>query len=283
MNVTYEGLAAAPDGPDRRADDLSVRADREAQAANMCSRNSGKDRHSAPESDSPRLGDEAGAARRSDPACAASAEFTFSRRIVCLSDPDGAAAASYRSLQTHLLARHVGEGRRGLAVCSPRAGTGCTTVAVNLAAACAQAGINTLLVDANLSRPAVHDFIRPPSGTGGLVQMLSATPADHMDEIRRDVRPNLSVLFAGGASARAHDLVAQRRFKDVIDHCMRSFDLTIVDLPARSSDARQIAITVRHAMMVTRRHVTLLADVKAALAELASDRVRVVGSFLNDF
>lgn len=104
-----------------------------------------------------------------------------------------------------------------------------------------------------------------------------------MDEIRRDVRPNLSVLFSGGAAARAHDLVAQRRFKDVIDHCMRSFDLTIVDLPARGSDARQIAMTVRHAMMVTRRHVTLLADVKAALAELASDRVRVVGSFLNDF
>lgn len=213
-------------------------------------------------------------------------DYGFSRRLVCLSAPEGAAAASYRSLQTYLLARHIGDGRRGLALCSPQLGAGCTTVAVNLAVACAQAGIKTLLVDANLTRPAVHDFIAPTARVAGLADMLIADPDVRVDEIRRDVRPNLSVLFAGGVKLGAGGLVSQqRRFKEIMDACMRSFDFTIVDAPAAtgSTDARHVAMSVRYAMIVARRDLTLLADMKRTADELSSDRVKLVGSFLTDF
>ncbi|MCC2978525.1 CpsD/CapB family tyrosine-protein kinase [Sphingomonas sp. IC4-52] len=212
--------------------------------------------------------------------------YAFSRRLVCLSAPEGAAAASYRSLQTYLLARHIGDGRRGLALCSPQIGSGCTTVAVNLALACAQAGINTLLVDANLTRPAVHQFIAPADRVAGLAEMLMADSAGRVDEIRRDIRPNLSVLFAGGLTLGAAGLVPQqRRFKDIMDACMRSFDFTIVDAPATggATDARHVAMSVRYAMIVARRDVTLLADMKRTADELSSDRVKLAGSFLTDF
>ncbi|WP_140418401.1 CpsD/CapB family tyrosine-protein kinase [Sphingomonas mucosissima] len=211
--------------------------------------------------------------------------FSFSRRLVCLSAPDGAAAASYRSLQTHLFARHVGEGRRGLALCSPAAATGCTTVAVNLAIACAQAGINTVVVDANLVRPAVHDFIRQVTEAAGLTEMLSNDPGSQVDQICRDVRPNLSVLFAGRRSGGTQTFVAQRRLKEVVDHCLRSFDFTIIDAPPASegTNARHVAMLVRYAMMVARRDVTMLADLKKAADDLVSDRVKILGSFLTDF
>lgn len=284
MIMVQSGLAATHGGIDGDAQGSGEQAAYPARDGDGAPSASGsEDRHYGAEIHPQSVNDAAIAPGQVRSRVSASADYAFSRRIVCLSDPTGAAAASYRALQTHLLARHVGEGRRGLVVYAPHAGTGCTTVAVNVAVACAQAGTNTLLVDANLSQPAVHDFIRPPDGTGGLVHMLSAKTEDQMDEIRRQIRPNLSVLFAGGVAAQGHDLVAQRRFKHVLDDCMRSFDLTIVDVPASSSDARQIAMTVRHAMLVTRRHVTLLADVKRALAELASDRVKVAGTFLTDF
>lgn len=211
-------------------------------------------------------------------------DYAYSRRIACLSDPASAAAASYRSLQTHLLAGHVRDGRRGLALCAPRRETGCTTIAVNLAVAFAQAGINTLLVDANLHRPAVHDFIRPSSPAGGLAQMLAAGPDRRIDEVRRQVRPNLSILYAGGAPAKAHDLIANRWFKQIIDDCMRSYEFTIVDTPALcdGTDARHIAMSVRYGMVIARRGATLVAEVHDAVDELSSDRVRLIGSFLAD-
>lgn len=212
-------------------------------------------------------------------------DYIYSRRIACLSDPAGAAAASYRSLQTHLLAGHVRDGRRGLALCAPQRETGCTTVAVNLAVAFAQAGINTLLVDANLHRPAVHDFIRPSSAAAGLADMLASGPDRRIDEVRRQVRPNLSILYAGGAPARARDLIANRWFKQIIDDCMRSYEFTIIDTPALgdSTDARHIAMSVRYGLIVARRDVTLVADVRHAVEALSGDRVRLVGSFLADF
>ncbi|WP_066779923.1 CpsD/CapB family tyrosine-protein kinase [Sphingomonas sp. CCH5-D11] len=215
----------------------------------------------------------------------AATDYAFSRRIVCLSAPDGAAAASYRAVQAHLLARHVGDGRRGLVLCSPRAGTGCTTVAVNLAVACAQTGMNTLLIDANMARPGVQDFIQPSAPASGLAQMLLTKSSEQIDQTRQGVRPNLSVLFAGDGSARARDLIAGKKFKEIVDHAMRSFDLTIVDTPAAfgNMDARNAAMTVRYAMIVARYDVTHVADMRQTQEDLVSDRVKVVGSFLTDF
>lgn len=221
----------------------------------------------------------------SEPPVRGTFDYSFSRRIACLSEPAGVAARGYRALQTHLLAGHVRDGRRGLAVCAPTPACGCTSVAVNLAVAFAQAGINTLLIDANLHRPAVQDFIRPEQPARGLVQMLSVGAEQRSDEIRREVRPNLSVLYAGGTSPRAHDLIAGRLFKQIIDDCMRAYEFTIVDTPATdgSSDARQIAMGVRYGLIVARRDMTLLTDVHRTVAELSSDRVRLVGSFLAAF
>ena len=45
---------------------------------------------------------------------------------------------SLRALRTHVMARHVSEGHRALAVCAASKGSGCTFVATNLAAALSQ-------------------------------------------------------------------------------------------------------------------------------------------------
>ncbi|OWK29428.1 CpsD/CapB family tyrosine-protein kinase [Sphingomonas dokdonensis] len=212
-------------------------------------------------------------------------DYTFSRRLVCLSAPDSAAAASYRSLQTHLSARHLRDGRRGLALIAPDSEAGCTTVAANLAIASAQAGISTLLIDANLGRPEVHHFILPNGSTAGLAQMLSNTGNDQEDAICRNVRPKLSVLFAGDSAFNAQELVAGPKFKEVISHCVRSFDFTIIDSPCVSAGpgARQVAASVRYALLIARKDVTSLRCAQRSGAELAADRVKLVGSFLTEF
>src|ERR1700748_150683 len=67
--------------------------------------------------------------------------------VVLLSNPTGAAAEAIRALRTHLMAQHVGEGRRALAVCGASHHVGRTFMAVNLAVALAQIGLKTLLID----------------------------------------------------------------------------------------------------------------------------------------
>lgn len=210
--------------------------------------------------------------------------YRFSRRVVVLSEPDSAAATGIRSLQTHLMAGHLRDGRRGMAICSPDRHAGCTTVAVNLAVACAQAGIKTLLIDANLCHPGVAQFIRPPAPTGGLCQMLTSDLDVPADEIHRQVLPNLSLLYAGSGMTGFMDLIATRDFKRLFDDCMRDYEFTIVDTPsgASTTDTRRVALAMRYALLIGRRDQTLMSAMKKLIEELSTDRVRFVGTFMTD-
>jgi protein-tyrosine kinase len=211
--------------------------------------------------------------------------YRVSRRLICLSDPEGAATDSIRSLRSHLMAGHVRDGRRALAVCAPTSGAGSTFVAANLATAFAQAGVNTLLIDANLHTPGVDAYIRPDVPADGLRQMLSARADGRIDEVRRDVLPNLSVLYAGGPGRASSELIANRRFKELIDDCMRDFEFTIVDTPTEggTADMRRVAMSVRSALIVARRNLSYQSQIKELATQLSADRIRLIGTFLTDF
>lgn len=214
----------------------------------------------------------------------------FARSVSVLTEPGGARAESIGSLRTHLLAQHVRDGRRSLAICSATAGAGCSYVATNLAAAMAMAGIKTLLIDANLRDPGLEAFIEPvaaPSGQPqpGLSHYLSDATVEAGDIIHGDVLSNLSIIYAGSPTSNAQELLASAGFKQLFDDCMRDFDLTIIDTPPSSTcaDARRVAAVARHALIVVRRHRGFVSDVKTLGEELTADHANVVGTFLNDY
>jgi protein-tyrosine kinase len=208
-----------------------------------------------------------------------------SRSILCLAQPQSDGAEVIRSLRTHLMAGHLAQGRRSLALCAPDEGVGTTFVAVNLAVAFAQAGLNTLLIDANLHSPGVDALIQPDEPVPGLRQMLEAGDNAGMNAIQPDVLPNLSVLYAGGTGSHSQELLAGKSFKRLIDECMRDHEVTIVDTPPTKefSDARRIAKNLRYAMIVARRDATRVADIRGLAEEFESDRVTLIGTFLNDY
>ncbi|MBI5617987.1 MAG: CpsD/CapB family tyrosine-protein kinase [Gammaproteobacteria bacterium] len=77
------------------------------------------------------------------------------RVILGREDPDGATA--YKMLRTQVLQRMVAKGWNALAITSPAAGDGKTTVATNLAISLARELHHTvLLVDLDLRNPGVH-------------------------------------------------------------------------------------------------------------------------------
>lgn len=213
------------------------------------------------------------------------ARYRFSRSVSVLSEPGGARAESIGSLRTHLLAQHVRDGRRSLAVCSPTAASGCSYVSVNLAAAMAMAGLKTLLIDANLREPGLEAFITPDQSHHGLSHFLSDESVQPGDIINSDVIANLSVIYAGNTTANAQELLAGAGFKQLFDDCMRDFDLTIIDTPPSSTcaDARRVAAVARHALIVVRRNRGFVTDVKTLGEELKADHANVVGTFLNDY
>ncbi len=202
--------------------------------------------------------------------------------LVVLNDPGSEWAESIGALRTHIMTQHLSAGRRSLAVCSPTPDVGCTSLAANLAVALAEGGLKTLLIDADLRRPAVHTVIRPSREVPGLAQCLGSEVVKFGDAIQFDAMPNLSVLYAGGRSDRPQDLLSTPRFSELIDTCMREFDITVVDTPPSnaSADARRIAAVVGYALLVVGQNKSFVSDVKILSEELTADQSVIIGSVL---
>jgi len=227
-----------------------------------------------------------GAADNAPPATSAGRNgFRFSRQIVALSAPNSIQSESFGSLQTHLKAKHIGDGRRSLAICAATPGVGTSFVAVNLAMSFALAGLNTMLIDANMRNPGLEDYIAPDKSLPGLRQGLADPDLELADIIQSDVFPNLSLIYSGGTAPNPQELLSSRRMTELLDACLRDYDVTIVDTPPgnASADARRIAMAVRYAMIVAKKNDSYVADVKLLASELTSDRATVIGTFLNDY
>ncbi|MBS0333261.1 MAG: CpsD/CapB family tyrosine-protein kinase [Proteobacteria bacterium] len=205
-------------------------------------------------------------------------------RPVVLTDPAGRRAEAIRALRTHIVAQHIEAGRRALAVCGPTPGVGCTFVAVNVAIALSQIGLQTLLIDADLRNPSVQRYLARPEGSLGLRELLSSDETTFTAALSPDVMPNLDVLHADPAGSQAQEILSTERFGTLIDSCLRDYDITIIDTPPANlcADAQRVCSVVGYGLIVARRNDTLIEDIKTFRTQLEQVDARVIGTVLTE-
>lgn len=204
---------------------------------------------------------------------------------VMITDPQSLQAEAIRGLRTRLVAQHLREGRRSLAICSPASGAGCTYVAVNLAVAMAQAGVRTALVDANLRTPLVADLCGLPIDMPGVAEYLANADLRLTEIADVELLPNLAVIGAGTPPDNPQELLSGSRFRGMVDQLLREFDLTIFDTPPANvcSDGQRVATLAGYTLVVCRNNESYVNDVRTLSRQLRADKSVVVGTVLNDF
>jgi protein-tyrosine kinase len=212
----------------------------------------------------------------------AGGDFTLAPSLVVGTSPSGISAEAIRALRTHLMAQHFQEGRRALAVCAASRRVGCSFIAANLALALSQIGVKTLLIDTDLRSPSLGALFGLKDPRDGLSQCLVSEVANYGDHIQGNVQPNLSVMFSGGVPAKPQELVASSRFEALMDFCLREFDATILDTPPANicADGRRVSTVIGYSLIVAKRNVTYVDDVKTLATQLEADHARVIGSVL---
>lgn len=215
---------------------------------------------------------------RPDPA---EPEFTLARPLAALDDGANPAGEAFRALRTHIMARHVGEGRRSIVVVGPSKGVGCTFVAANLAVAMSQIGVKTLLIDANMREPGLDKTFHASAPVPGLRECLAGDGA-FADYIYEDVLPDLSLLLAGSKAPNPQELLASERFAALMSFCLREYDMTVVDTPPANScsDANRVSTVAGYSLIVARKNKTLVHDVRTLVEQLENDHGRVIGTVL---
>jgi|JI81BgreenRNA_FD_contig_121_255420_length_8128_multi_4_in_0_out_0_5 capsular exopolysaccharide synthesis family protein len=208
-----------------------------------------------------------------------------SDELVVISDPGSVRAETIRMLRTQVIAQHIKNGRRGLAVVAAADGHGCSYVTANLAASLAQVGFKVLLVDANMRSPRQDQIFGVDPNAPGLSSFLTLQAARPERVVNANVLPGLALITAGPPTSRPQELLSGNRFRDGVNTLLREYDLVLFDTPAANTnaDALNVGGAAGYALIVGRANETYYKDIDTLSAQLAAARCAVVGAVLNEF
>ena len=208
-----------------------------------------------------------------------------SHELVVLREPFSPRAEAFRALRSQIMMRvYAGSERPALAVISTDAGDGKTYTAANIAVSLAQlGGGRTLLVDADLRNPRLHEVFALPN-RAGLSGILSGR-SDAQVIQRLPGIEGLFVLPVGTTPPNPLELVERRAFGALMRDLTSKFDHVIVDTPAASlgADASVIAARCGAALVVARRHASRVAGLQDLMGSFAGSAVHMAGVVMNDY
>jgi capsular exopolysaccharide synthesis family protein len=217
---------------------------------------------------------------RMTPAGFASKEPTRAEKAY-LDDRPSWLAECVRGIRTSLLLGP--ESPQVITVTSPTPGDGKTTVAANLAASLAESNRRTLIVDADLRRPRLHEVFGV-SSSQGLVDLLADSYVNPLD-FAVQVSEGLWLLPAGVAAFGGPGLIHEAATQELLERLKCEFDVIIVDAPPvlAVSDARALSSVVDGTILVVRAGVTEPDDAIKAKTLLEEDGAHLLGVVLNSW
>jgi protein-tyrosine kinase len=157
-------------------------------------------------------------------------------------------------------------------VTSAIAGEGKTFCAANLAMSIAMELDHTvLLVDADVARPALPDYLGLETGRG-LLDVLLDDKLDLADVLIRTNVEKLSILQAGSRHKRATELLASQAMSDLLREIARRYPdrIVIFDSPPLllTSEARVLASQMGQIVLVVAAESTTQQAIKEALRQI---------------
>lgn len=215
---------------------------------------------------------------------AADGRKQVSSELVVATNPFDTSSEFFREIRSQIITNVFDgqEPRCAVAVCSPNTGDGKTFFAANLAVAFSQLGGRTLLVDADLRNPRLHQMFGMNSGVGGLSGVLSGRAETNV--IRPiEALPSLYLLPVGVVPPNPLELVQGMAFDMLLNELTRKFDYVIVDTPAaeHGADARVIAAKCGASVAICRQGTTELKAMDTLVTSLKKVCPKFSGVVLN--
>jgi capsular exopolysaccharide synthesis family protein len=149
--------------------------------------------------------------------------------LVMTADPQSPRAEAFRRLRTNLQFLTL-EGRsRILVITSSIAGEGKSTTAINIATTLADAGESVLLIEADMRRPKIGDYLGIESAAGlSTVIIGRAGLADVVQPVGAGV---LHVMASGQLPPNPAELLASDAMKALLEEAAATYDTVLLDCP----------------------------------------------------
>ena len=208
--------------------------------------------------------------------------FTFRKDLVTVSDPFGPYAEALRSVSCRLMSRWIRGGEPNLlAITSAQSGEGRSHVAANLAVSFCQAGLRTLLIDADFRNPKQHLIFCVPQHPGLSRLLCGFTPKD----VANRIAPlgNLTLITSGPVPPNPVELLGRKELAMFMQHAGENYDVVLVDTPAGTEyfDTELIASATGVALIVARVNRARQRKVENLAQNFAEKGIQIAGTLTN--
>lgn len=184
---------------------------------------------------------------------------------------------SYKTLRTNLL---YTENLHVISVTSSSPDEGKTVTAFNLANSFAQMGKKVCLVDCDLRRSSLKNYLLIRNKHTGVSEYLTRQAENYVRATNID---NLYIVLSGKKPPNPSELLSSASFNDLVIDLRKAFDYVIIDSPpvTVAMDAAIIGRAADGVILVVRNEHTKRNVVKRAKIELERNGSRIVGVVLN--
>jgi succinoglycan biosynthesis transport protein ExoP len=169
--------------------------------------------------------------------------------------PQSPIAEDYRAIRTSLLFSSK-KRLHTLLVTSANPQEGKTTTALNIGVTMANAGGRTLIVDADMYRPRIHQVFDWENDRGLTALLLGEATVEEV--VRETVVKNLFILPCGIKPPNPSEIIGSERFAEVLEALKSKFDRVIFDSPpvVALTDAVVLSTKVDGVVIVARAGAT---------------------------
>ncbi len=210
--------------------------------------------------------------------------MTGQPNLITLTDPRSPAAEAYRTLRTNLtFFAALDKPVETLIVTTATPDEDKSTVLANIAVTMAQGERRTILVDADLRRPHLHEIFGSANDRG-LTNMIVEEAALDNPPLAAVGVDNLWLLSSGPLPPNPADILGSRKMEQVIAALKARADVVLFDAPpvVAVTDAAVLGTKVDGVLLVVCAGRTRREHAQRAKELLERVHVRIVGAVLND-
>lgn len=204
-----------------------------------------------------------------------------SNSLVVNADPRSPLAEAYRRLCTNLRFFDIGGRTNVFVVTSSVEGEGKSMSAINIALTLAQAGDSVLLIDADLRRPRVANYLQLESAVGLTTVLIGRATVDEV--VQSFGTAKLDVLTSGEIPPNPAELLGSEMMREVLKGAALHYDVVVLDAPPLLPviDAAPLASLTRGALLVAGSGDVTIPQLRDAVTALDRVNAQLLGVVLN--
>jgi capsular exopolysaccharide synthesis family protein len=152
-----------------------------------------------------------------------------SHPVILRDQPLAAPSEAVRRLRTNLQFIDFANRPRSIVISSSIPGEGKSTIAINLAVSLADTGARVILVDADLRRPSVAEYVGIEGGVGLTTVLIGRAEVE--DVVQPLGKTSLDLLPAGQIPPNPSELLGSMAMAELLERLSASYDMVLLDSP----------------------------------------------------